>query len=150
MNETRTIRSNEMHDFYEAWRIAYSKYSEILPGHHLSFPEALLKKIAKKIDSSLTESKKPYDFEGNIEMKSVTYNKGNSHFSTSQTDCKRILYFVISSDEFEYYDITNASILKKINSIVSKAKENKEKGANIVLSNFTKDIEPIKIKFSQE
>ena len=152
--KSKVVKSTDLFEFYELWKKLYIKYRDIThdDSKHISFPEPLSRMLAKKIDSTLVDAIKPYDFQGNIEMKSVTLPlssnpKPNSHFSHKQNDCKRLLFFVITPESIDYYNITNKNLLSKIN---AKVAESPDTGANIALSDYIGKTNPIRITIEKE
>lgn len=140
------IKNTELYEFWNSWKTANTKYQSMCPGNHLHFPEPLFKVIAKMIDPSLTEEgKNSYDFDGNIEVKSSTTKKGVTPFKSTQSNCKRILFFRIVDEKMEYYDITDKDKLKRINNEIRNSKN-----GNITLANYTDAIEPQIIVIEKE
>ncbi len=126
------IKNKDIFEFWQSWKTANVKYDIICPGNTLSFPDPICKKIAVLIDSTLIEnhsSDKSYDFQGNIEMKSSSKNRGATPFHKSQSNCSRVIFFRIINNKIEYYNITDATALSKINTAA-------QNGENIILMNY--------------
>ena len=128
------IKDANLFNFWNSWKKANRNYKAVFPENRLQFPEPLTKFIAEKIDSSLISTNKnadPYDFKGNIEVKSSAKRRGVTPFKKTQNECKRILFFLIINDVIEYYDINDESILKNINDDIDSGKYN-----SIILENY--------------
>lgn len=115
----RIIPKDKVIDFNANWDKTSKAYKSIFPKRHIAYPDSIQKwVIINFFDPSLKPGKKPYDFEGNIELKSTTTKNGQSHFSKTQKDCKRIIHFSIVDNQIKIVELSIADV-KKINKRVS-------------------------------
>lgn len=122
MNKKKLIK------FCKKWNKT-NKYYYKITNNHLSFPEPILKEIIKiKFDLSNNNSGS-YDFDGEIELKSVTKENGNTPYQFSEKDCKRIIYCEVLNGKINVYEISKTKV-DEINEII-KQKELAYQSGNI-------------------
>lgn len=137
------MTDNEIKNFCNLWSQANSAY---LMGH-LQFPEPLLKEITiKKFDNQLVKNKgvSPYDFVGNIELKSATKKGGVTPFKSTQNKCSRIIYAEFDDNLVTFYELSQKDV-DAINDIVKDSKKKQvsiccEKYKNNAIKTFAIDL----------
>ena len=103
-------------------------------GGRLSFPEPLQKEIVMSFfDKTLKKAcSSPYDFQGNIELKSSTlHNGGCTPFKKTQNQCSRIIYMEIGT-AIDVFELSSLDVQAINNTISSSASHQ----TNITLSQY--------------
>lgn len=105
--------------FCKLWVETNKAYRDCFDNNkHLQFPEPALKKLIGEKYKLTSTKPSPYDFDDNIELKSVTLKNGNIPFQFSENECKQIYYCEILNGIINVYHLGKdqvTQINKKIN-----------------------------------
>ena len=144
-NKLAKIDKEYIQKFLGLWSDLDTEYKKEFPNNRIAFPEPLQKRILiDYFDGNLKlGNSSPYDFCGNIEIKSCSKNGvGCTPFQKTQNNCKRILYLEIGAGCIDVYDLSQEDV-KTINAIIS----NPAKSNNITLAIYKSNAKHTSLTF---
>ena len=127
--KSKKPRKTDFKKFCKLWVKANKAYKKCFgnDNYHLQFPEPALKKIIKEKYNLTSEDSGSYDFDDNIELKSVTIANGNIPFQFSENECEKIYYCEILDGIINVYRLGETQVKQineKTNEKINKCKEN--------------------------
>ena len=133
--KTKEQENTDFYNFCKLWVKANEAYKSCFRNNHLQFPEPALKKlIGEHFKLKKKKSGSSYDFDDDIELKSVTIKNGNIPFQFSENNCKKIYYCEILGSTINVYHLGEDEV-KQVNKEVSQKKtENKENKSSLNIS----------------